>query len=241
MRKKFTWIVLLSFVAAVSGCADKEVQQQYYDLEAERTRLVIESINSQTADRAHSQTLMMQSFSTSMTAAAITPSPTDDAMIAMAWGYQMGAPNNIQIPKLQPIKAPPTNVEYIRAWTPLAALAVPFLSGWLWNNGTSGSGSSNSYSADNGGSIILDSGNPGSYNSVGGDYNQTTQQSDYALVNNVECADCDGEEDGGAGIEGGGGETCEELGGGYQNPVTGKFYTDETQTCSCGSRAAGEC
>ena len=228
MRKKLTWIVLLSFVAAVSGCADKEVQQQYYDLEAERTRLVIESINSQTADRAHSQTLMMQSFSTSMTAAAITPSPTDDAMIAMAWGYQMGAPNNIQIPKLQPIKAPPTNVEYIRAWTPLAALAVPFLSGWLWNNGTSGSGSSNSYSADNGGSIILDSGNPGSYNSVGGDYNQSTQQSDYALVNNVECADCDeeGGEVGGQGIE-----TCPDT------PTVGKAC----EGCSCDSLAAGEC
>ena len=40
MRKKLTWIVLLSFVVAVSGCASKEVQQQYYDLEDRKsTRL----------------------------------------------------------------------------------------------------------------------------------------------------------------------------------------------------------
>ena len=141
MRRAITWILLVSFVVAVSGCASKEVQQQYYDLEAERTRLVIDSINAQTANKAIRHTSMMSTFSSSMSAAALTPSPTDDAMIAMAWGYQMGSPDNIQIPKLQPIKAPPTNVDYIRAWTPVAALALPFLYTLGWGGGTSGSGS----------------------------------------------------------------------------------------------------
>ena len=131
-----------------------------------------------------------------MTAAAITDSPTDDAMIAMAWGYQMGSPDNIQIPKLQPIKAPPTNVDYIRAWTPVAALALPFLYSFGWGQGTSGSGSGNSYSADNGGSIVLDSGNPGSYNTVGNNYDFQNTASDYSLIRNDSCSDGECDDDG---------------------------------------------
>ena len=38
----------------------------------------------------------------------------------------------------------------------------------------------------------------------------------------------------------GGGESCEETGG-FFNSVNGKYYADEFFTCSCGSRAAGQC
>lgn len=37
-----------------------------------------------------------------------------------------------------------------------------------------------------------------------------------------------------------GGELCTEETW-YMNPVTGIAYTDSSQTCSCGSRAAGDC
>jgi hypothetical protein len=239
--KWITWTVLLSFVSALCGCASNEHMTDYYAVEQSRTEAIIASINQQAADRGQRNLQMMQSYSTSIAAAATTPSAADDVAIALAWGYQMGSPDNIEIPRLSPIKAPPTNVDYIRAWSPIIGMAIPFLYPLFWGGGTSGSGSGNSYSADNGGSIILDSGNPGSYNSVGGDYANTITQSDYRLVEN-----CDGcGSDGGPGTDVDpinpivGGDTCD-VSGGYLGP-DGRIYADPGFTCSCGSRAEGKC
>ena len=166
MTRVIIWLTILLFVSA---CADSEHMTQYYQLEQARTDALIASMESQNVELSKSRTLAMTSYTTAISRASVTPSPSDDVAIALAWGYYMGAPQQVKVPNLQPVKAPPTNVEYIRAWSPIIGMAIPLLWGAVWSGNNSGSGG-NSYAADNGGSIVLDSGNPGSYNSVGGDY-----------------------------------------------------------------------
>lgn len=241
MRKILTWTVLVAFISMAAGCADNEHMTQYYNLEQARTEALIESMEKQSSENAKSRALAMQTYSKAMSSAAITADNSDDVAVALAWGYYMGAPQQVNVPKLSPVKAPPTNVDYIRAWSPIIGMTIPLLWGAVWSGGTSGSGSGNSYSADNGGSIVLDSGNPGSYNSIGGDQGLTVTQSDYSLIRNDSCADGDCGEDGGEV----GGQTLpadfECTTDGYLNTVTGKWYTSASQTCSCGSYEAGVC
>ena len=192
------WRATLSSVLIVPfiliGCADKEQMAQYYRVEEARTDAIIKSIESQSRNNSDARMMQMQSFSTAATNASLTPSPVDDALLAFAWGYQMGQPMNIEIPRLQPIVAPDKSSDLVRAWTPLIGMAVPFLYplayGWANNN------AGTRISADNGASVLLDSGNAGSYNRAGGDMTYELIQEDYATVNSGEdvsndCPGCD--------------------------------------------------
>ena len=217
------WVVAGIIILFVSACADPKLQKQYYDVELQRTQAIIDSINAQSANQQQSMTLAMQSYSSSISAAALTDSPGDDVAIAMAWGFMLGRPQNITTPNLPPIQKPETNSDMIRAWTPLIGMALPFLYPLVWGSGNSGSGG-NSYNAESGGSIVLDSGNPGSYNTVGGDYRFDALQEDWAVVNagSDVSNDCPGCEDSF--------DVCEVFPDGLA-----------CAGCSCGSLAAGEC
>ena len=152
-------------------------------------------------------------------------------------GLLHGAPQQVKVPNLQPVKAPPTNVEYIRAWSPIIGMAIPLLWGAVWSSNSGSSGTT--ISAAEGSNVILDSGNPGSYNSVGGDYGMDLIQTDYSLVNqnNDNCATGECDENGGIILPEGGDCSL----GGVINPATGKAYTDSSYTCSCSSFEAGKC
>lgn len=176
----------------------------------------------------------MQTFSTAATTAAVTASPVDDALLAFAWGFQMGQPQRIEIPKLQPIVAPDKTSDLWRSVTPVLGMIMPFLYPLAYGWAASGSGSGTKVSADNGAQVILDSGNPGSYNKVGGDYALQNSQSDYSLIRDGDnCADCG--EDGLEDVP----EVCD------PNNPPGGFSPSGTplqcEGCSCSSYAAGEC
>ena len=233
MKQVMIWMMVLLFVSA---CADADHMTQYYQLEQARTDALIASMESQNVELSKSRTLAMTSYTTAISRASVTPSPSDDVAIALAWGYYMGAPQQVKVPNLQPVKAPPTNVEYIRAWSPIIGMAIPLLWGAVWNAGSS---SGTTISAAEGSNVILDSGNPGSYNSVGGDYGMDLIQTDYSLVNqnNDNCATGECDENGGIILPKGGDCSL----GGVIDPATGKAYTDSSYTCSCSSFEAGEC
>lgn len=160
MRKLTTSIVLGSFVLA--GCANKEDMAKYYDIQQQRTAAIIKSIEAQASANRAQRSQEMSFFSNATVAATRTADPTDDALIAFAWGYRMGQPMDIEMPQLPHLEAPPTNVDYVRAWTPLAAMAVPFLYplayGW-------GGDSASKISASDQATINIESGNAGAYNS----------------------------------------------------------------------------
>jgi len=170
----------------------------------------------------------MQSFSTAATTAAVTESPVDDALLAFAWGYQMGQPMQIEIPKLTPIKAPDSSADLVRAWTPLIGMAMPFLYplAYGWASGSGGT----KYSTGDGGTIAVQSGNAGSYNASQGDMATTIDNTGNLGINNSQdnCAGEECEEPGGIiGIEG---TTCEEFPDGLA-----------CEGCSCTSLLEGVC
>lgn len=242
--KGAVWVMVVAITVwpILQGCADKEAMTEYYQVEAARTAAIVASIESQQKANSHNRTLQMQSFSTAATTAAVTDSPVDDALLAFAWGYALGTPQHIEIPKLQPIKAPDSSADMIRAWTPIVGMAMPFLYplAYGWASGSGGT----SISADNGANVMVDSGNPGSYNSAGGDLASTPTTTDSFNVENCDGCDSGGTE-GGPGTDVDptnpivGGETCD-VTGGYLGP-DGRIYADPGFTCSCGSRAEGAC
>ena len=227
------------------GCADKEQLSQYYAVEERRTQAIIDSIEIQSQNHANARMMQMQSFSSAATNAAATESPVDDALLAFAWGYQMGQPQKIEIPKLQPIKAPDSSADLVRAWTPLVGLAMPFLYplAYGWASGESGT----RISADNGSTVALDSGNAGSYNRAGYDMTTSIENPGNLGVGNVQSS-CEGEE-------------CFEGADPQQLPIDGEcdaaFISDCQANppaglsnagtplylpgCSCNSYCAGEC
>jgi hypothetical protein len=222
MRRAIVWIMVLLFVNA---CADSEHMTQYYQLEQARTDALIASMERQSADISHNKTLAMGTYSSAISAAAITQSPSDDIAIALAWGYFMGAPQRVNVPNLQPVKAPPTNVEYIRAWSPIIGMAVPLLWGAVWNAGSS---SGTSISANDGSNIVFDSGNAGSYNTAG--YDMMTEigvdgSSNLGVLNNSAPLDLEVDVDG-AGTD----STCDINPDGLA-----------CEGCSCSSLLAGDC
>ena len=222
------WVVLLVIVLFVSACADPKMQEKYYNVELSRTQAIIDSITAQSANQQANLAMSMTAYSSSITSAALTPSPGDDIAIAMAWGFMLGRPQQIQVPTLPPLAKPETNSDMIRAWTPLIGMALPFLYPLVWNSSGGGGGSGTKISADNGSKVILDSGNPGSYNKVGGDYSLTNTQSDYSLIRDGDnCADCGPGE----------GEDPPEDFVCADYPEVGK----QCENCSCKSFQAGVC
>lgn len=210
---------------------------EYYNVERARTEAIIESIQEQSAANAAMRVEQMKAFSRSSVLAAQTEGGEDDVAIAMMTGFMMAQPNGIELPKLPPIKAPEQGSDIVRAWTPLVGMAIPFLYPLLYNSSNSGG---TRVTADNGGTVLMDSANTASYNRSSGDMMTDLAQNGINGANNDSCADCGDEVEGEAG-----GQTLPEdfecTTDGYLNTVTGKWYTSAAQTCSCGSYEAGEC
>lgn len=238
MRKIVVWLVVMAFLGA--GCASKEQWADYHSSIDKQTAALLKFSEAQANAKAKARAEMMVHYSTAMTTAAVTPSPTDDTLLAFAWGVQVATPDPIVQPSLPKVVPPDKTSDLWRAATPFVGMVMPFLYAIPWAN-NSGSGGT-TIAADNGASVNLHSGNPGSYNTAGGDLSSTSTMSDAFKVEN--CDGCDTGE-GGPGtdvdptnpIEGG--ETCEESGG-YLGP-DGRIYADPGFTCSCGSRAGGVC
>ena len=238
-------IVMLMCVALMlAGCADKEHWASYYAQDEKRTDAIIEALKAQQNENRRSRGDMMAKYSAAMTAAAKTPSTTDDAVMAFAWGWATGQKDEIVIPKLSPLKPPDNTSDIWTSIVPVLSLAAPFLYPLTYGVG----GSGNSYSASDNAKINIQSENSGSLNSARGD--QTLTATDNRIQYERDCIDC--EDSGGAiGTETfpgeidpenpiePGGETCETTGG-FLGP-DGRIYADPGFTCSCGSRAAGNC
>ena len=230
----------------LAGCADKEQLAQYYAVEERRTQAIIDSIEIQSRNNADARVQQMQMFSAAATQAATTESPVDDSLLAFAWGYQMGQPMKVETPRLQPIKAPDSSADLVRAWTPLVGLAVPFLYPLAYGWAASGS-SGTRVSADNGATVSLDSGNTGSYNRAGYDMTTTIDNTGNQGILNSQST-CEGEE-------------CFEGRDPQQLPIEGECGPGDLETCistapagftpagtplylpgcSCNSWCAGEC
>ncbi len=242
IRRAICVVLLVPFT--LIGCADKEQLAQYYAVEERRTQAIIDSIEIQSNNHQQARMHQMQSFSSAATNAAATESPVDDALLAFAWGYQMGQPQKIEIPKLQPIKAPDSSADLVRAWTPLVGLAMPFLYPLAYGWASSDAGTR--ISADNGATVSLDSGNTGAYNRAGGDMTTTIDNTgNQGILNSQETGILPEEEEDGPGSEGGP-EDCdtEFISSCQANPPAG--YSDAGTPlylpgCSCTSYCNGEC
>lgn len=234
-----TWVTIVAFTVGpiLAGCADKEMQHKYYDVELQRSQMLADVVQQQAQANQTLRVSQMTAFSSAASAAAMTEDNVDDAMIAMAWGYQLGQPMTIEIPKLQPLKAPETNADLVRAWTPIVGMAMPFLYplAYGWASGSGGT----KYSTGDGGTIAVQSGNAGSYNTAQGDMATTiTNQGNLGINNSQD--NCAGEEceDEVGGLTPDDIETCEtDPPGGFSPSGTPLLC----EGCSCGSAAAGEC
>jgi hypothetical protein len=252
--------LLITLALAVSlgltGCMAKtEEIKSYHETMAATNTQVLAIVERQTDAARANRNASMSYFSQAMVAAAQTENPTDDAVIAFAWGFASGKPEYLEIPSLQYPEAPVTDVDRVLAWTPLITTALPFIpplfAGGYGNSGTQ-------ITASDQATIMIDSGNAGSYNKVSGagagggigDSTVLNKHDDLVIYNEgggdlgevlptnapVQLPEEGETPDGPDPGEG----LCTEDNA-YVNPVTGRTYTDSTQTCSCGSRAAGEC
>ena len=271
MRTLIAMLLIVSI--ALMGCAaSQEEVMSYHQTTQWTNEAILESVKEQAKDNGAARTQSMVHFSAAMTEASKTEDPTDNAVIAFAWGFATATPHTIEVPKLQYPTKPDSSVDALRAWTPIVGMAIPLLSPFLYGWASDNDGASQSIVADNGGTVVLESGNAGAYKStIGGDNNANTTQSDWRIIdqnNGSSGSEVDGECpaglvlrlstgscitpeceaiidaggsdscDGGVGIAGGG-ETCD-VTGGYLGP-DGRIYADPGFTCSCSSRAAGNC
>ena len=184
---KILTIVLLIVALALGGCAaSKEEVMSYHNTMEMTNDAIILSVQEQAKDNTLARAQSMVHFSTAMTEAAKTEDPTDNAVIAFAWGFVTATPHNIEVPKLQYPARPDSSVDALRAWTPIIGMAVPLVTPFLYGWATDNNGTSQSIAADNGSTIVLESGNAGAYkSSVGGDNVFTdVNQEDWRIVDN---------------------------------------------------------
>lgn len=244
MKIIMTLLLSVSLLFA-GGCAKQ--QAAYQDSIIQINEMAVVSVQEQSKNNQDRRMQSMVFFGEAMTAAAKTEEATDDAVIAFAWGFQSGQPDRIEVPKLRFPEKPSDGVDYMRAGVPYFNIIWP----WLWGAyGNNSSSSGQRITATDNATVYLESGNAGSYNvatdqaaiDAAGSY-VLNQHDDFALEagNDINGSAGNGGGVGGQGVEG---ETLPEDGictDGYLNTATGKWYTDATQLCSCGSRAAGEC
>lgn len=241
MKQGTAWLaIILMLVFVVSGCGPTAQETSaYYTQLGKQTEAIIATIERQGAENKINRIQMMRHYSDSMNAASMTQVVSDDAVVAFAWGYQMGQPTKIEIPNLPKIAAPETSSEKVRAWTPIVGMAVPFLYPLAYGYASGDGGTT--IKADNGSRVVVDSQNAGSYNKAGGAQSiDTTQTND-----NGTCDDCD--EDSGLEVNPVDVDpedpeeapaSCGTSGGWYNN---GTWWLSEGSTCSCASREAGRC
>ena len=186
------WIVMAAMVALVlGGCAAKpEEMAQYHQSLVSTNAAMLASIKEQAKDNKAARMAQMIHFSKAMTEASRTADPTDNVVIAFAWGYQSGQELTVVTPELKYPKAPVTDVDRVRAWTPIASMAVPLIypliNSWAYDYGSSGTKVTQQFAVSDQGQLNIDSGNSGSQKSPGsyfmGDYGTgavTNQQDDY--------------------------------------------------------------
>jgi len=266
MKLLLTAVLIASLI--LGGCAATEHEiSSYHSTVAQTNTQVLKIVERQTDAARDRRANEMVYFSQAMVSAASTENPTDDAVIAFAWGFTSGRADVMEIPSLQYPAAPVTDVDRVKAWTPMVGMALPFLHPLLY--GGSGNSGTEIVATDQA-TIMLDSGNAGSYNKVSGgpvlyDANgnpivpentgpgvgnaQVINKHDDLILYNEGGGDLNGQL---LGYNGGpeqlptdpeptepGGETCESTGG-YLSP-NGRVYADPNFTCSCGSRLAGDC
>ena len=176
-------MALLLTVALVFGGGCAKQQESYQQAVLSTNQMALESVTAQAEGNAERRQQQMVFFSQAMVEASKTDDPTDNAVIAFAWGFQSGTPDQIQTPNLKFPEAPSDGVDYMRAGLPYFNLVWP----WLWGayGDNSGDGSGQTISADNGSTVVLESGNAGDYKStIGGDNNANTTQTDWRIVDN---------------------------------------------------------
>lgn len=184
-------IVLVLF----AGCASQEERLSYYQAVNDRNKIILEMVEREREDTRNARQMENARFAAAMTSAAKTPSGTDDAVISFAWGYSSGKPDSVKLPELQGVEPPVTDVDRVRAWTPLAGLVFPFLQWLFYPPGDEQS----AIVADNGSTILLDSGNSGSYNKAEDDLG--ISMSNYQDFSNYQDYRKDYNKDNGAGVD----------------------------------------
>ena len=110
------------------------------------------------------QTNSLVAFSQAMNNAANTPDSGDDVAIAMAYAYN-SQQKPVALPHMAKVERPNDFVDGLKATVPLLNSAVPWLStAYMVDRGFSAAGDHYKISGDN---TSFDSGNSGSYNTVG--------------------------------------------------------------------------
>jgi len=163
-------VMLLTLSLTFMGCAASQEEVLSYHKSVQETNMaIVASIEKQAEDNKRLKTEEMEAFSRSMAQASLTPDPTDNAVIAFAWGFASGQKRSIEIPGLQYPRSPVTSVDALKAWTPIVGMAVPLVTPLLYGYGAfgsgSGSGAQDIVATDNA-TIYLDSGNTNSQNAV---------------------------------------------------------------------------
>lgn len=227
------WKAILSIILLLAtGCAaSKEEMQAYYNQMSAQNQAILTSIKEQGQANRAQMSQEMQFFANAASNAAQTATPADDTLVAFAWGYRMGQPRTVEIPKLPQIQAPVTDVDRVRAWTPIVGMAVPFLYPLAYGWGNS---QGSTYTATDQGRININSQNPGSGNYAGG--NQEISVSDQ--TDNKNCDGCDLDDVGGVSTQP---VECT----GFSDAVfaDGTWWVSPAQVgdCSCSSAQAGSC
>ena len=231
MKKCIATTAIISLL--VAGCAATTEEKQAYSNSVDlQTRAIIATVEKQGEANRTQESQMMQFFANASSNAARTASDADDVLVAFAWGYRMGTPTKIEIPTLPTIRPPTTDVDRIRAWTPIMAMAVPFLYplAYVWANNSDKN--EQNYVATDNGRINVASQNPGSNNVAGHDVTTFTDPDNTSLGMGGDGLQTNAEKNR-APVECGG-ATAAVFGDGV-------WWANKVNGCSCDSRVLGDC
>ena len=241
MKTLIKILTLVCVMTLMSCAASKEEVLSYHKTIETSNQLIIETVQTQANHNAQRRMDSMVHFSRAMTEAAKTDDPSDNATIAFAWGFVTAQPDTIEQPKISFPAAPVTSVDALRAWTPIVGMAVPLVTPFLYGWASGNDGTSQSIAADNGSTIVLESGNAGAYkSSVGGNsVVSELNQEDWRIVDNSTHEGGVGTElpGGGVGVEGGGTDMI--LSECLANPPGGYKGDTPMLTATMSCRSAG--
>lgn len=238
-------ITLLLGVALLfaGGCAEQ--QADYYAAISSTNTALVQSIQSQATANAKQRVDERLAFSRAMTEASKTPDPSDNAVIAFAWGFSTGQQPAVVVPSLAFPERPRDGVDYLGAALPYANLLFPWL---MWGTG-GGPGASQKITATDNATVMIDAGNAGSYNQAsrssaidasGSDVDN--QHDDYA-IEGEDLGEFSGFGEGIATIQptDGSDPDAPEGCGSEAYFSGGTWYVSPSSGCSCESRAEGQC
>jgi hypothetical protein len=173
-------ILTLVLSIALMGCSAKEWEVvEYHETLRQTNNTIVKSLDSQVQLQHQRSMDSLRYFSSAMIQASETEDPTDGATIAFAWGFQSSQPNNIVMPNVQHPAPPVTDVDRVKAWTPIVTMTVPYVAPMIFNGyGNSGT----KIAASDQATIMQRSGNAGSYNQVSGSSPQPYRDADGNIV-----------------------------------------------------------